>query len=72
MIRSEVADRRHLGVGDDDGLIDEPHGQGGATLDAGGAVTDDPVEFRTQFLNDARDALFGEGILVPRLRRRKQ
>ena len=72
MIRSEIADRRHLRIGDDDGGVGESHGERGATLDTGWAIADDPVEFCAQFPDHARHAVFGERILVPRLRGRKQ
>ena len=67
-----VADGRNLRVGDDDGHIDESHGEGGAALDAGRAVADDPVELCAQLFDDARDAVFGEGVLVAGLRRRQK
>ena len=53
-------------------VIGESHGKSGTTLDACRAIADDPVELRTQFLNHARYALFGERILVTRLRGRKK
>ena len=45
MMRSEVAHRGDLGIGDHDGDVGMAHGELGATLDAGGAVADHPVEF---------------------------
>jgi hypothetical protein len=62
-----IAYRRH-----DHSGIGESHRQRCAALDASRAVADHPVEFIAQFLDDARDALFGQDILVPGLRGRQR
>src|SRR6516162_8236233 len=65
-----VADRGDLRIGDDDGFVGKAHGERGTTFDARGAVADYPVECHAQLGDRAGDAIFGERILVTRLRGR--
>ena len=70
-MRSEVAHRGHLGVGDDDGDLGVTHGERRAALDAGRAVADHPVELLLELGHHPGDALLGERVLVARLRGRQ-
>ena len=71
-MRSGIPDRGYLRIGDDDRRIGVPHRERCATLDSGRAVAQDPSELLAQFRDDTGNAVVGEGILVTRLRRRKQ
>ena len=62
-----IADRGYFGIGDDDGIVGEIHGQMCALLDARRRIAKDVIEVLGHLFEDATDAVLSEGILVPRL-----
>src|SRR5580704_4941722 len=66
-----VADRGHLGVGDDDRAVSEIERGDRTMLDPGRAVAHDIVEVFLQLVEHPLDPVALQGLLVPRLRSRE-